>query len=92
MLKHDRTVGVEAILYEEYLRAIRIAEETGELHAELASLAQRSEELAMAALARWSEWLPKIIYIGMLLYAAWQIVKFYSDYMSSLNNFDPFKQ
>ncbi len=77
---------------EEYLRAIRIAEETGELHAELASLAQRSEELAMAALARWSEWLPKIIYIGMLLYAAWQIVKFYSDYMSSLNNFDPFKQ
>jgi type II secretory pathway component PulF len=72
----------------EYVRSFRVAEETGELDAELTILAQRSEELAVAALNRWSEWLPRAIYFGVLLFAGWQIVHWYMDDMQSVNNFN----
>jgi hypothetical protein len=50
-------------------------------------MAQRSEELAVAALARWSEWLPRMLYGGVLLYGGWEIVQWYTDYLSQLKNF-----
>jgi type II secretory pathway component PulF len=76
----------------DYLRQLRVAEQTGELDAELTRLTQESEELAMLALARWADWLPRIIYVLMLCYGGWQIVNWYSGYLTAAKNFDPFGQ
>ncbi len=42
----------------------------------------------MAALNRWSEWLPRMIYVGVLVYAGWQIVQWYSAYLDQCKEFD----
>jgi type II secretory pathway component PulF len=77
------------VIPDDLVRSFRVAEQTGELDAELAILAQRSEELAVAALARWSEWLPRVIYVAVLLFVGWGIVHWYStDYLSPIKNFN----
>jgi type II secretory pathway component PulF len=76
----------------EYVRSFRVAEQAGELDAELTLLAQRSEDLAVASLKRWSEWLPRLIYTGVLFYGGWQIVQWYSGYVTSITNFNTFGQ
>jgi len=81
----SEALAKKKVIPEEYVRSFRVAEETGELDAELTALAQRSEELAVAALNRWAEWLPKMIYVAMLAYAGWQIVSWYSGYLKSLD-------
>jgi type II secretory pathway component PulF len=88
----SETLARKKVIPEEYVRSFRVAEETGELDVELTALAQRSEELALAALNRWSEWLPRMIYVGMLVFAAWQIVEWYAGYMDSVSKIDPFGQ
>jgi type II secretory pathway component PulF len=80
------------VIPEDYLRAFRVAEQTGEMAAELATLAQESEELAVRSLNRWSQWLPKIIYVMVLCYGGWQIVHWYQGYMSAMDKIDPFSQ
>jgi type II secretory pathway component PulF len=69
-----------------------VAEKAGELDAELTVMAQRTEEMAVAALKRWSEWLPRILYAGVLFYAAWMIVQTYANYLGQVNKIDPFNQ
>ncbi len=80
------------VLPVEYIRSFRVAEQTGELDTELTTLAQRSEELAVSALNRWSEWLPRLIYGAVLLYSGWQIVQWYQGSIEQVKNFDPFSQ
>ena len=88
----SEVLAARKVIPAEYARSFRVAEQAGELDAELTALAQRSEDLAVAALKRWSEWLPRLLYGGVLIYAAWQIVAWYAAYMSSVNNFNPFNQ
>ncbi|MGA3171750.1 MAG: type II secretion system F family protein [Chthoniobacteraceae bacterium] len=77
-------LAMKNVIPEEYINSFRIAEQAGELDAELSLLAQRSEENAIAVLDRWSEWLPKIIYVGVLLCGASLIVIFYSKYFGGI--------
>jgi type II secretory pathway component PulF len=79
----SEVLSAKKVLPPEYVRSFRVAETAGELDAELPNLAQRSEELAVAALNRWSEWLPRVMYTGVLLYSGWQIVQFFSGYVDS---------
>jgi type IV pilus assembly protein PilC len=88
----SEALAAKKVIPEEYVRSFRVAEQTGELDKELSMLAQRSEELAVAALNRWSEWLPRMIYAGVLLFAGWQIVHWYADYLAPLKNMDTFPQ
>jgi type IV pilus assembly protein PilC len=82
----------EKVLPAEFIRAIRVAEQSGELDAELSRLAQESEESAVAALVRWSEWLPRMIYGVVVLYGGWEIVQTYMGSLEQVKNFDPFGQ
>lgn len=87
----SEALAVKKVIPEDYIRSFRVAEQTGELDAELTALSQRSEDMAVAALNRWSEWLPRLIYMAMLGYAGWQIVQWYSEYLQTVTQFDPFK-
>jgi hypothetical protein len=73
------------------VRSFRVAEQAGELDAELTQMARQSEEMAVASLSRWSEWLPRLIYGCVLLYGGWQIVQWYTGYLGALK-VDPFSQ
>jgi type II secretory pathway component PulF len=86
----SEALAQKRVLPDDYIRSFRVAEQAGELDAELTAMAQRSEDSAVAVLERWSEWLPKIIYMMVLLYGAWQIVAWYSGYMKQISSFDPF--
>ena len=84
----SEALAQKRVLPDDYIRAFRVAEQAGELDAELTAMAQRSEESAVAVLERWSEWLPKIIYVVILLYGAWQIVEWYRGEMKQLDSID----
>ncbi len=88
----SEALGAKRVIPEAYVRSFRVAEQTGELDAELANLAQQSEELAVAALKRWSEWLPRMIYGGVLIYAGWQIVQFYVNYLGQVKGMETMGQ
>jgi type II secretory pathway component PulF len=83
----SEAIAAKKVIPPQYVRSFRVAEQAGELDAELNLMARGSEELAVAALVRWSEWLPRILYTGVLGYAAWQIVIWYNGYMQTINNF-----
>jgi type IV pilus assembly protein PilC len=73
----------------DYIRSFRVAETAGELDAELVVLAQRSEDLAVAALSRWSEWFPRVMYTMVLLYSGYMIIQWYQGYLTSVTQMDP---
>ena len=86
-------LAMKRVIPEEYINSFRIAEQAGELDAELSLLAQRSEETAVAVLDRWSEWLPRIIYIGVMIYGAYLVVHLYQMYLNgSMKLLDSFGQ
>ena len=88
----SEALAAKKVIPEDYVRSFRVAEQTGELDAELTFLATRSEELAVAALNRWSEWLPRLMYTGVLIYAGYQIVQWYAAYLAPLKDFPPLGQ
>jgi len=77
----SEVLAARKVIPAEYARSFRVAEQAGELDAELTVLAQRSEDLAVAALKRWSEWLPRLLYGGVMIYAVYQIVAWYAGYV-----------
>jgi type II secretory pathway component PulF len=83
----SEAIAAKKVIPAQYVRSFRVAEQAGELDAELNLMARGSEELAVAALVRWSEWLPRILYTGVLGYAAWQIVLWYDGYIQTINSF-----
>lgn len=88
----SEVLAAKKVIPAEYVRSFRVAEQAGELDAELTELTQKSEELAVAALSRWSEWLPRMLYGGVLLYTGYQIIQWYAGYLAPLKTMDPFGQ
>jgi len=58
-------------------RAFRLAEETGELDQELQRLTHEFEQEALSRVETVSEWLPKIVYLLVVLYLAYQMIGIY---------------
>jgi type II secretory pathway component PulF len=83
----SEAIAAKKVIPPQYVRSFRVAEQAGQLDAELNLMAQGSEELAVAALVRWSEWLPRILYTCVVFYAGWQILKLGEGYVNMLNNF-----
>ncbi len=67
---------------EDMIRALRLGEETGELDQELKRLTGTFENEALRRIETLSEWLPKIIYVLIVLYLAWQILGVYQGILS----------
>ncbi len=87
----SEALAAKRLFPDEYIRSFRVAEQAGELDAELSALAQRSEEAALRVLDRWAEWLPKIIYALVLVYAGFCIVSWYRVHViDPIQKVDPF--
>ncbi|MEO6751929.1 MAG: type II secretion system F family protein [Chthoniobacteraceae bacterium] len=59
---------------EPFLRAFAVGEETGELDRELQRIGEKYRETAMRRLETIAEWVPRLIYLSILLFIAWRII------------------
>ncbi|HEX4086965.1 MAG TPA: type II secretion system F family protein [Chthoniobacteraceae bacterium] len=88
----SEAMAAKRVVPDEHVRALRVAEQTGEVDAELTRLAQESEDQALTSLERWSEWMPRIFYILILMYAGWQIVATYMGVLNGMKQYMNFGQ
>ena len=71
---------------EAMLRDLTVAEQTGRLDEELDRLAEEYRRAALATLDVLSEWVPRLIYLGVLIYLGFRIVSFYAGYMQTIED------
>lgn len=69
---------------EPILRGFLVGEESGRLDQELRRLADEYRATALRRLDAIIEWIPRLIYIGILIYVGWQIVRFYQGYLDQV--------
>jgi type II secretory pathway component PulF len=74
---------------EPFIRAFTVGEETGELDQELNRIGETYRSAAMRRLETIVEWVPRLLYIGILGYVAWQIVAFYAGQMKAVHDMFP---
>lgn len=63
---------------EPFIRAFTVGEETGELDLELKRIGETYRLAAMKRMETIAEWVPRLLYIGILCYIGWRIIGFYS--------------
>jgi type II secretory pathway component PulF len=68
----------------EMKQALLVAEETGSLDAELPRLAEEYQRDGLTRLASFSEWMPRLIYFGVIAFVAWNIIVGYSNYVDGV--------
>ncbi len=71
---------------EPVLRGFLVGEESGRLDQELRRLADEYRTAALRRLNTLTEWIPRLIYIGILIYIGWQTVSFYKGYADQLKS------
>jgi type IV pilus assembly protein PilC len=71
---------------EDMLRDLTVAEQTGRLDEELDRLAEAHRRAALSKLDILAEWVPRLIYIGVLMYVGYRIVSFYAGYMKTIED------
>ena len=59
------------------VRAFRVAEETGGLDRELPLIAKELEAKALSRVETLSEWVPRMIYLGIMLLLGWRMIALY---------------
>jgi type II secretory pathway component PulF len=79
-------LAVSQAFIPEVVEGIMVGEESGQLDRELQRLAREQQAFAFARLDTIAEWLPKILYLAILLYLGWQIVSFYSGYLNQIQS------
>jgi type IV pilus assembly protein PilC len=73
----------EAAFPRRMVQGIKLGEETGYLDQELARLAKDYEQKGVHWLEMIGEWLPRAVYLFVLLYSAWQVVSLYDGVMQN---------
>lgn len=71
---------------ETMLRDFAVGEQTGRLDEELDRLAVEHRQAALSRLEALAEWLPRLIYVGVMGYLAYRIVSWYSGYLQQIDN------
>jgi type II secretory pathway component PulF len=56
------------------MQSLIVGEETGRLDEELKRMAADLRQEALGTLETLADWLPKLLYVGIVLYLAWKIV------------------
>lgn len=65
-------------------QALIVGEETGALDDELRRMGLEFRDQALTALAVFTEWAPRLLYIGTLIYGGWQVVSFFQGYYAQI--------
>ncbi|HYR58984.1 MAG TPA: type II secretion system F family protein, partial [Chthoniobacteraceae bacterium] len=68
------------------LRDFTVGEQTGRLDEELDRLAEEHRRAALARLDTLAEWVPRLIYIGVVAYLGYRIVDFYAGYWKRIED------
>lgn len=71
---------------EPMVQAITVAEESGSMETELKRLAVEYQNEGLSRLEILSEWLPRLLYIGILIYIGYGIIQFYSVYLHKVES------
>ncbi len=66
---------------ETMLRDFSVGEQTGRLDEELARLTDEHRKIALSKLDSLAEWLPRLLYLGVVGYLGYRIVGFYAGYL-----------
>ena len=69
---------------EDSMRALQIAEDTGELDTVLTELAEEHQANGLHGLAILSEWIPRGIYLMVCAFVAWQVISSYRNYLNAI--------
>ena len=69
---------------EPFVRAFAVGEQTGELDHELLLIGGKYRDAALRGLEAIAEWVPRLIYIGIMLYVGWRIVSAYAGRMKEI--------
>jgi type II secretory pathway component PulF len=67
-------------------RAFIVGEETGRLDQELRSLAEEYRASAMRRLDVVTEWAPRILYVGILIFVGYRVISFYTGYFQGMKD------
>jgi type IV pilus assembly protein PilC len=70
----------------EVAEAIIVGEETGSLSSELRRLSETQSERAFRRLETLADWLPRLFYLGVLLYTGWMIIQVYREYLKGITS------
>jgi type IV pilus assembly protein PilC len=65
-------------------RAVCVGEQTGELDQELTRMAAEYQSEALARLETAAEWVPRLLYMGIMLYVGYQIIVMYKGYIADV--------
>ncbi len=65
-------------------RALCVGEQTGELDQELLRMASEYQAEALARLETLAEWVPRLIYVGILIYVGYSVVMMYKGYIADI--------
>jgi type IV pilus assembly protein PilC len=68
------------------LDAVVIAEESGELHRVLPELRAEYEEEGLRRLRTAAVWIPKMLYLSVVVYLGYRIISFYMNYFKQVNS------
>ena len=71
---------------EPFVRAFAVGEQTGELDRELLLIGEKYRNAALRGLESIAEWVPRLIYIGIMLYVGWRIVSAYAGRMKDIQS------
>lgn len=71
---------------EPFVRAFAVGEQTGELDRELLLIGEKYRNAALRDLESIAEWVPRLIYIGIMLYVGWRIVSAYAGRMKDIQS------
>jgi type II secretory pathway component PulF len=71
---------------EPFVRAFTVGEETGQLDQELRRLADEYRQSALRGLEALADWVPKLLFLAILIYLAFRIVSFYQGYFKGIQD------
>jgi general secretion pathway protein F len=77
-------LAVSSIFPEPMIRSFCVGEETGKLHEELPRLAAEYRTEGLARVATLAEWVPRLVYVAILIYVGYAIVSVYRGYMGQV--------
>jgi type II secretory pathway component PulF len=70
----------------EMMGAIIVAEETGRLDQTLTRLAEENQAEGFRRVDLAAEWIPRFIYISIVVYLGWQVIQGYKSYLRQIDS------
>lgn len=71
---------------EPFVRAFTVGEETGQLDQELRRLADEYRLAALRGIETVADWVPKLLYLAILIYLGYRIIGFYQGYFKGVQD------